>query len=124
MKKIAVYGSLKKGAYNHKAFGLGEPLAHGKVRGAMALCFSFPRLFEPSKVPKDDVYEYDVEVYEVDDEVYEQIENMELGAGYYVETIRIGEHDCSIFYSGGDWGRWSNSLIRAYNAETVPVAFD
>lgn len=93
MKTIAVYGSLKRGKYNHSCLEGCEMVAQGKVKGTMYAVSSYPAL-----VPEGDK-EYDVEVYEVPTDTYNAIVGMELGAGYCLSTIDIGGYEATIFYA-------------------------
>lgn len=83
---IAVYGTLKKGfglhsSYMRNASFLGETV----VFGAMQTNGAYPSLFE--RVPIDFYRDYVVEVYSIPVEDFKRIENMEVGAGYYVGNI-------------------------------------
>lgn len=124
MKKIVVYGSLKKGAYNHKRFGLGDPVGFGKVRGEMYKMYSYPILFEEAFAESDKVREHEVEVYEVDTELYYAIKNMEVGAGYYPQEVEVDGHTGTIFYIRPERHKPSDDLfLEAFNQVTVPVAY-
>ena len=76
MKTIAVYGSLKKGKYNHLMIEDCVKVGDIKVRGTMYLVSSYPALIEEGD------NEYDAEVYEVPEDIYHSVRGMELGAGY------------------------------------------
>lgn len=126
MKLLAVYGSLKRTAYNHEAY-LSNAMLKGtsSVKGLMFLRHrSYPVLI-------DSLYDGDqpVEVYEVPDEDFAIIQAMELGAGYHEEeedlvldgdsvtdTIHV-----RIFYGTPEEG---DMVIDGYNQETVPLAFE
>ena len=120
MKKIAVYGSLKKGFYNYRE-NMGEPIAHGTVRGSMYLASSYPHLYREEVSEPEHVREHAVEVYEVADDTYAGIEGMELGAGYQVTPIDIGGHECIIFYTRDDHN-YKRNWIEEYSEKTVPFA--
>ena len=76
MKKIAVYGSLKAGKYNHPMISGCNKIADTTVVGTLYKVSSYPALIESGD------NHYEAEVYEVPDNVYERVRNMELGAGY------------------------------------------
>ncbi len=78
MVKIATYGSLKRGFYNHGRMGAQHYIGDMKVRGKMCLMFgSYPKL-----MLSDDGNEHDVEVFNVDNLTFELLDSMERGAGY------------------------------------------
>jgi len=82
MKRIAVYGSLKKGKYNHPILLEGsEFIGTAKLRGTLYLISAYPALVD------DDGHEYEVEVYKVTDPIYNAIYSMEIGAGYIEKEI-------------------------------------
>lgn len=76
MKYIAVYGSLKKGKYNHSILSDSKFMGDTTVKGTLYRVSSYPALVNEGDT------EYDAEVYQVNDDVYNSIRNMELGAGY------------------------------------------
>ncbi len=117
MKKIAVYGSLKKGFYNYFP-AMGEPIAHGTIRGAMYLCGSYPHLYRPEVADEALVREHPVEVYEVSDSDYRDIENMEVGAGYQVFESNVAGHDVVIFYSRDNY-TYKNNWIEGYTKDLL-----
>ena len=123
MQKIAVYGSLKQGAYNHSRFDIGKPVGYGTVVGAMYLMASYPHLFREGVKPTDLERTHEVEIYEIEDDVYESIYYMELGAGYQCVDENIDGHDVKVFYSNDDLKYFQN-WIEGYSAETVPQAFN
>lgn len=92
MKKIAVYGSLKKGRYNHYMLSDSEHIDNIKIKGTLYSCGSYPAIIEDG-----DNY-YDAEVYRVSEDVYENVKGMELGAGY--KEVKI---DGSIVYYADQW---------------------
>lgn len=75
-KTIAVYGSLKKGKYNHVILSDQEFLGNTKLKGTLYRVSSYPALLDEGDK------EYDAEIYRVSDRVYQSIRAMELGAGY------------------------------------------
>ena len=90
MKRIAVYGSLRKGEYNYRA-SQGEPTLRGRVIGFNLYSLgAFPCIIAGD--PCDSV---EVEVYEFDPEssLFKGIEGMEIGAGYRREEVDFVAHD-------------------------------
>lgn len=84
MKKIAVYGSLKKGFFNHYRLEREDALPLGKVvlRG-----FTLHSLgYYPAVVPGEEKDLVAAELYGVSEEVFESLKRMEEGAGYKTMT--------------------------------------
>ena len=128
MHKIAVYGSLKKGFYNHDRFTMGEMLGVAKVRGAMFLNYSYPHLFREEDSAPEMVKEYEVEIYEIEDREYKGIVGMEVGAGYQEFKTTItdtsgAEHDVTIFFARDGASHYKNNWIGAYDRTTAPHAY-
>lgn len=104
MQLVAVYGSLKKGYYNHRALGEdAEFLGTDTVCGVMYNNGSYPKLYKihpknalpfPKSLSRDHV----IEVYRISDEPYERITSMELGAGYAPEDIKTIYGMATIYY--------------------------
>lgn len=90
-KVIAVYGSLKKGKYNHTILESCKFLGETKVTGTLYSVGSYPALIEEGE------NEYVAEVYEVPDTIYQSIRGMELGAGYKEVVV-----DGNIIYYADD----------------------
>jgi gamma-glutamylcyclotransferase (GGCT)/AIG2-like uncharacterized protein YtfP len=75
---IAVYGSLKKGFYNHGRCGEQVPAGEMTIKGKMTLVANaYPKLFLT-----DEGDEHEVELYMVDAITFTMLNQMELGAGY------------------------------------------
>lgn len=91
-KRIAVYGSLKKGKHNHDLLKDQEFVGNTVVRGTLYRVSSYPALTDEGD------NQYDAEIYNVSDEVYGYIRSMELGAGY-----KEVEVDGCIVYYADDW---------------------
>lgn len=93
-KTIAVYGSLKKGYYNHDRF-LKDEQQFGDVtiKGTMYSLGSYPALVREG----DDVH--DVELYEIEDDVYSRIEMMEISAGYDAVPVDFDGVTAIVFYA-------------------------
>lgn len=98
MKHIAVYGSLKKGKYNHPLLEDSKFIGYVSVSGELYKVSSYPALV------MGDGSTYQAELYEVDDRTYDIVYRMELGAGYIErkEKYRVGdsEYEASVFYAG------------------------
>lgn len=94
MHTIAVYGSLKRGHYNHPALeGHSTFLGEDKIKGTLYSLGAYPAITEEG----DNLY--DVEIYEVDEEAYQSIRGMELGAGYKEVTLELSGHQCIVYYA-------------------------
>lgn len=116
-KTIVVYGSLKRGKYNHPLLDGSEYLGETTVTGTMYLVSSYPALVDEG----DNVYP--AEVYSVSDNVYDSIEGMELGAGYKKMTATIkGEDgqiidDATIYFADDelvDYCKKNKEVIKSY----------
>lgn len=107
LNKIAVFGSLKRGWWNHDRFKLGEPIDTSRIRGAMYYC-GYPHLYRPEKSNPEHIREHEVEIYEVTEDVYRAITGMERGAGYQeYKTTLLGDsgssHEVTIYYTDDDY---------------------
>lgn len=91
MNKIAVYGSLKEGGFNHQAYGLDKPL--GTVKIPNYNLYSLGHY--PAAVKGNG--EIVAEVYEVDDITYWEICYMEVGTGYIPVTVDTEFGQCFMF---------------------------
>lgn len=90
MKRIAVYGSLRRGEYNYRE-AQGEPVACGRLIGvALYSLGAFPCIVRTKPENGDSV---EAEIYELEGKLFEGIERMELGAGYKREPIEFVAHD-------------------------------
>ena len=123
-QKIAVYGSLKKGFYNHRT-SMGEIVGRAVISGAMYLNSSYPHLYRPEDSEAELVRDYPVEIYNLEDNDYLGIRAMELGAGYQEVHVALNDeegniHNAIVFYSKDreNKGNW----VEAYNEETAPFA--
>ena len=85
MHTIAVYGSLKKGKYNHSFLSDMKMIGTTTVRGTLYKVSSYPALVDEGE------NEYEAEVYEVDDYIYYMINRMEIGAGYKEVEINMAK---------------------------------
>lgn len=116
MKKILVYGSLRKGEYNFERFEdyfpnqmnyLGTVETPGYKLYSLG---SYPGI----KATDDDNFMLTVDKLEVSEECFQAIDGMEKGAGYTTNTITLPDGDYTIYvYQGrvserelvhsGDW---------------------
>jgi gamma-glutamylcyclotransferase (GGCT)/AIG2-like uncharacterized protein YtfP len=83
-KKVAVYGSLKKGKYNHPLIEGCKKIDDIFIKGTLYSLGSYPAI-----TLEGDNY-FEAEVYELPDENYQRVKRMELGAGY--QEVMIGEY--------------------------------
>lgn len=90
MKKIAVYGSLKKGKYNHSLLNGSIFIGDTTIKGTLYRVSSYPAIVDEGG------NEYPAEIYEVPDDVFKYVQSMELGAGY-----KEVEVDGAIVYYAG-----------------------
>lgn len=94
MKRIAVYGSLKRGCYNFSHFlEEGDYVETIHVKGFLKDLGAYPAL-----VQGDDAPEVEVEVFEVTPYTLESINGMEVGAGYYPAKVPTSEGYATIWY--------------------------
>lgn len=93
--KIAVYGSLKKGKYNHDLLGEAKYLGNIKVKGTLYLVSTYPVLLQGEN-------EYDAEVYDVPESNFQAISSMEIRAGY-IPNIIDTEYGEVVVYHGSDY---------------------
>lgn len=95
MKRIAVYGSLRKGDYNYERCIPGaEVIEQVEIEGwtMYDLGYGYPAI-----VKGDGMVLFDI--MDVTDEQYERVESMELGAGYLAETVKLrGASEAVLFY--------------------------
>ena len=121
MKKVFVYGSLKKGFFNHSLIGenpRNKFIRKGFVEGyRLYLLWSYPAI----KIGSSDDRVY-VELYNLSDEVFERIDRMEKMAGYMPVQVKDdseeegfiyvykGEVDESKFIPFGNWVKQSEKL--------------
>ena len=108
----AFYGSLRRGLHNHERFA---PHLHYRfsswIKGYQLYSFGdFPFAFKTLQQENRIL----VEVFEINDaETQKQIDDLELGYGYYFEMIEIDGQPVKIYLynekanyplvSGGDW---------------------
>ena len=91
MKRIASYGSLRKGFWNHARFGLGEPIAITTIKGSMFMnkAMGYPWLFneKDSKAHNYQIKDYTVEIFDIPEKIFDQINWMEIASGYKEEIV-------------------------------------
>lgn len=116
MKRIATYGSLRAGYWNHDRYGLQHATRHadGVVKGGMFKSNSkgmwYPFLFKDGECDARYVRDHVVEVYEIPESIFQSIRRMEEGSGYKTETVMVNDVECYIFWAEDD-GRIVESLF-------------
>lgn len=125
MKKILVYGSLRKGEYNYKRFKgyFGEGLNY-----LATTTITGYKLYDLGSYPgirPEAGKELVVDVMEVSDEAYDAITGMERGAGYSVAKETVEDHgECTIYVynypvsenhlvESGDWSKYLSHEVTA-----------
>lgn len=115
MKKIAVYGSLRKGMYNHPLLGDSSLLETVEVNlpFKMVSLGSFPAL-----KMDNELHPIVVEIYEVDEPTYKRVERLEGYPQFYDRfTFLYNNEDVDIYYIQQvaedvphikDWVEWVN----------------
>ena len=119
MHTIGVYGTLKKGGWNHTRWGMGHAkyLGSTDIIGAMDLHqFGYPRLYAVGDAPQEYERSHVLEVYEIDDQTFQSIESMELGAGYYVQEVKLndGEDIVKVFLMNPEYPFASDRFIESF----------
>ncbi len=124
MKKIAVYGSLRKGFGNNRLIADSEQLTTEvvKIPYKMVSLGGFPGLV-PVKEPQD----ITIEVWNVDDQTYRNVERLEGYPHFYQkDTIQTSEGDADVYVllsgefanyaaiEGGDWKEYRKNLVKSY----------
>jgi len=122
--KLATYGSLKEGFYNHKRWlGDAKPIATSRTRGGMYLISKAYPMLVKTGGPQ---HIHDVEIYDVDDTTFEQIYFMETGAGYYCQVEAFDTDDgltlAAVFYADESAVPEDAPAIAEYSAVTAPLA--
>jgi gamma-glutamylcyclotransferase (GGCT)/AIG2-like uncharacterized protein YtfP len=110
MNKVAVYGSLKKGKYNHPLIENCKFLGEAEVSGTLYRVSSYPALVQEGDA------RYPVEVYELDDRTYQAVKGMEVSAGYYEGTIEFNGEDVIVYYADNDLREYCEN-----NCEVISV---
>lgn len=111
MKKLAFYGTLRKGEGNYNRFDLDKAADfHGTtiVEGyTMMSLGGYPMIFPAAKTEK-----ITVDLFTVNDErAAEGIKRMELGAGYKEEEIQVNGETYTLYVSrSGQPDKWMNPI--------------
>lgn len=128
---IAVYGSLKQGAYNHPRLHGAKFIGTSTITGAMYLVAqSYPGLIllEDFTGSTSNLNDHEIQLYAVDKETYDNISMMERGAGYKPaeKTFRLLEDPektvKATIYAMEEYPG-EREWITAYNKDTVPQAY-
>jgi gamma-glutamylcyclotransferase (GGCT)/AIG2-like uncharacterized protein YtfP len=120
MTTLFVYGSLKRGFFNHNRFGfdkaarfIGEGTAEGvgMVRlGRMP----YPHAYHaPGMRIAGELYKLH------NKRVEEAIEQMEIGAGYKPIEVQVGEHTAKIYVADDNTARYIHQQIEEGKAEAL-----
>lgn len=104
--KIATYGSLKRGEYNHGRMGPQNFLGVETVRGYSI--FTHPQVPYPCAI-KDTDSGIEVEVFDVSQRAFDMLDNMELGAGYRPVTIETKFGSAIMWYKDSAGAGWAKS---------------
>jgi gamma-glutamylcyclotransferase (GGCT)/AIG2-like uncharacterized protein YtfP len=108
MFKVAVYGSLKEGRYNHPIIEGAKFVGKTTVKGYMTLVYSYPQLFLT-----EDGDEHEVEVYLIDETQYSRCHSIEIGAGYVEKRVDT-EHGSCIMWVYENKDEMSGHYITKY----------
>jgi len=121
-KLIAVYGSLKSGFYNNDMLKGQKLLGTDIVESAMQLVGGggYPYLFKVTGT-EHDRDEHEIEIYEVEENVYSVITGMEVGAGYYIDTLQTAHGDATIYYAKDDFHDTEKPYVKKYESGTVTL---
>lgn len=109
MVRVAVYGSLKYGMYNHPMMGECEFVRSVHVKGALYLVSTYPALVI------DEEGRVEVEVYDIPYSAYEVITAMEESAGYLTGTIIADDLQAKIYYAGKDLAKYCKEKCQKIN---------
>lgn len=117
MKYIFVYGSLRRGHYNHTRIGLDNAVFVKETRTqpnyTLVDLGAYPALLAVGNTSVVG------EIYHVDDELFERIDRMEKGAGYYASVIALDDfggttgwlmaprlgREIGVVVKSGDWNK-------------------
>lgn len=118
MKRIAVYGSLRKGQYNWKSWGGEELFKYIKTTKIKGFdLFPIGRGHYPGIKPGEGSVVIDI--YDVADKLYEGLNRMERGANYEPISIKVEDMDVIVWeykgkmagYTRVEDGDWINSPL-------------
>ena len=127
---VAVYGSLKKGFYNHG--GLGEDaefLGNSSVSAVMYSNGSYPKLYHSTGHKVMDNFDlsktrvHELEVYSISDARFQGIERMEHGAGYVSELIDTEWGPATIYYMPHERFSGHDTWVEAYKRDGIAARF-
>ena len=110
MQLIAVYGSLRKGFFNHKILEGAQFLGTDSVEGIMYWNGKYPKLYHPNGDNNERSNEHVVEIYNLPDSLFDSINRVEIGAGYIPEVFPTQWGDATMwwmpqehFNAGDEW---------------------
>lgn len=117
--KVATYGSLRLGHYNHASFSRDYDIQHIETKtitGWKLFSFgAYPGAIQTGNEEDKMV----VDVFNVDEDCKKSMDGMELGAGYNIidigeneDTVHIYEHkqarEYGSYVESGDWSQYKN----------------
>lgn len=126
VRRVAVYGSLRKGEYNYNAFQ--RMYGDDALRYQRTTTIPGWTLFSLGSYPgikkaTDPDQELTVDLMEVSERAYQSINGMELGAGYNNVTVEIDGTEYTLYeyaynrlgerVSHGDWSRYLREKAQA-----------
>lgn len=111
---VAVYGSLKKGCYNHDILGRPKFLGKSKVNGVMYLNGAYPHLYHLDPMVEREPIDYEVEVYAITPEAHMVVRSMEISAGYAEEILPTAWGDAYVYFTRYDRVSRHHQHITAY----------
>jgi gamma-glutamylcyclotransferase (GGCT)/AIG2-like uncharacterized protein YtfP len=95
MTKIACYGTLKQGHYNHKYFARHLTLiSEQEIEGFQMFNLGHYPCVVRTNNPEDKIT---VQLMDCDKQGFDKITEMELNAGYVIEKVMIGDTIANIF---------------------------
>lgn len=94
MNLIAVYGSLKKGFFNHTLLGHSYLVNTGSLKGFKLYSLgSYPCIY-PSDDDTDTVL---VEIYNVTNKILDELNRMETSARYYPKIVKVKDYNVLVW---------------------------
>jgi gamma-glutamylcyclotransferase (GGCT)/AIG2-like uncharacterized protein YtfP len=95
MRKVAFYGSLRKGCYNYNHFKTGlTERGQAELSGFQLFSLGAYPCIIRSDDPADKVV---IDLFEANEETFQRIHRMELGAGYNAEVVEVNGEDYTIY---------------------------
>lgn len=134
-KLVAVYGSLKKGFYNHQGLGDdAEYLGNMTVNAVMYSNGSYPKIYHVGNFANevDDfgtkfssglARDHEVEVYRITDARYASITRMEVGAGYVAEDIETPYGTATMYWMPHEHFYEHDHWVEAYVKDGIASRF-